>query len=248
MVDRKPVTSISSRSKRKLLHLIAKLVAHTTTPSLGRWRKLSDEELWAHIVSQVCVMGSAIPMEKLHRSDNRLAFQAALSLEALSTEANRATYIEGQLAKFNATRFRRKAALRLSAASTNPSIVQGSRVVLLHGLPRASADATREELLKRSKSLFKRKSVSDLMISLGLSHDVVALDQRVVGLLCARLGYNRKFSHLQASRSIYLSVEDCLRDVCEEASISLGTLDRMLFGFAGLSAVEYLMDFDFGRA
>lgn len=247
MVGRKPVTTIQPETKRKLLHVIGKLASHAKTPALGRWKMLSDEELWSHIVSQVCVMGSAVPMEKLHRIGNRFEFESALSLRTLSTKRDKGTYIENQLAKFKATRFRNKAARRLAAAVANPSIVRGTRVVLLEGLPRDGPDATREELLKRSKLLFKRKSVSDLMITVGLSHDVIALDQRVVGLLNTHLGYNRKFSNLQSSRSIYLSVEDCLRGVCKEANVTLGNLDRTLFAFAGLTAVEYLIDFDLPR-
>lgn len=245
MVNRIPVTSLRPESKRKLLHLIASLSPHTKVPELGRWKAMSNEELWSHVVSQVCVMGSSIPMEKLKLSDHLPAFDAALSLKALTaTPQDRATYIEDQLVRYKATRFKKKAAHRLANAVANPLIVDSTRVVLLDGLPHGNADSVREELLKRSVGLFKRKSVSDLMIGVGLSHDVVALDQRVVGILNARLGYNRKFSSLQASRSTYLSVEDCLREVCKEANISLGKLDRMLFNFAGLTAIEYLMDFD----
>lgn len=244
MVDRKPVTTIQPETKCKLLHIIEKLAPQTKTPKLGRWKKLSDENIWSHIVSQVCVMGSAMPMEKLRRSDNSVAFESALSLSTLSTKRDKPRYIETQLAKFKATRFKNRAARRLAAAFANPSIIQEDRVVLLKGLPHGDPHAIREELLRRSKGLFKRKSVSDLMIAVGLSHDVIALDQRVVGLLSTYLGYNRKFSNLQSSRSIYLSVEDCLRSVCKEANVTLGNLDRMLFGFAGLTAIEYLIEFD----
>lgn len=245
MVNRKPVTSLRPESREKILHLITKLAPHTRTPALGRWKAISNEELWFHIVSQVCVMGSAVPMEKLEHKGNLPEFEAALSLKTLSTTTqDKAIYIEGQLVKFKATRFMKKAANRLADAVVNPKIVNGTRVVLLDGLPHGDADAVREELLKRSTGLFKRKSVSDLMITLGLSHDVIALDQRVVGVLNARLGYNRKFSSLQASRSVYLSVEDCLRSVCKDANVSLGNLDRMLFCFAGLTAIEYLMELE----
>lgn len=244
IVDRRPVTSIQADSKRKLKHLIRKLSPHTETPELGRWRELSNEELWARLVSQVCVMGSALPMEKLLKSGKQSAFEGALSLKTLTKVSAPSTYIETQLATFKATRFKKKAALRLSAALANPNIVSGRRVVLLDKLPQGNGNIVREELLLRTASLFKRKSVSDLMITVGISHDVIALDQRVVGLLNARLNYNRKFSYLQTNTAAYLSVEDCLRGVCEEAKISLGELDRMLFNFAGLSAAEYLMEYD----
>lgn len=246
MINSNPVTSLRPESKRKLLHLINKLVPHTKTPKLGRWKALSNEELWSHIVSQVCVMGSARPMEKLKQSSSRLEFDAALSLKSISNimQEDKSIYIEDQLKRFKATRFYNKAACRLAEATTNLKIVEGTRLVLLNDLPHGDDYAVREELIKRSIGLFKLKSVSDLMIALGLSHDVIALDQRVVGVLNACLGYNWKAPRLQNNRSIYLSVEDCLRDVCKDASISLGSLDRMLFNFAGLTAIEYIMHLD----
>lgn len=244
MVDRKPVTTIRDESKRKLRYVIEKLGRHTKTPELGRWKTLSDEALWSYIVGQVCVMGSAIPMETLEREGRRPDFNKALSLSTLAAKQDRVTYIAGQLKEFSATRFHKKAAQRLEAALGNANIVDSGRVVLLANLPEGKPDEIREELLKRAESLFRRKSVSDLMINVGLSHDVIALDQRVVGLLNTHLGYNKTFDRLQSSRALYLSAEDCLRDVCKEAGVSLGTLDRMLFNFAGLSAIEYLMGID----
>ncbi len=248
MVDRKPITTIRPESKRKLQYVIEKLGAHTQTPKLGRWQTLSNDELWRHIVSQVCVMGSAIRMERLEREGRSLAFDAALSLSTLSAKQDRVEYIAGQLHDFDVTRFYNKAAHRLETALGDPNIVRDSRVVLLENIPAGEPDDVREALLARSPSLFLRKSVSDLMITLGLSHDVIALDQRVVGLLNTHLGYNRTFDRLQASRALYLSVEDCLRDVSKEAGVSLGTLDRMLFKFAGLTAIEYLMGIDLPKA
>ncbi len=239
-VNRKPVTTIQPESRRKLLHVIEKLDGHTKPPKLGRWRTLSNNDLWGHIVSQVCVMGSAIPMETLDRDGRRPAFDAALSLPTLVAQKNRVAYIADTLKDFAATRFHKKAAQRLEAALSDKGIVEAGRVVLLDGLPAGKPDEIREELLTRSQSLFRRKSVSDLMITVGLSHDVIALDQRVVGLLNVHLGYNKTFDRLQSSRDLYLSVEDCLRGVCKEAGVSLGQLDRMLFKFAGLTAIGYL--------
>lgn len=245
LVKRKPVTTLQPETRRKLLYVIGKLAPHTPVPAPAAWKDLSDEALWNHIVSQVCVMGSALPMEKLEEDGNLSAFKADLSLATLMKMSNEEAYIESTLREYKATRFPKKAAQRLAAAFASPTIVQGNRVVLLQGLPRGSFDEVREELLERSKSIFKRKSVSDLMITVGLSDNVIALDQRIVGLLNKHFGFNRKFSSLQSSRSMYLSVEDCMRGVCEEAGITLAHLDRMLFRFAGLTAIEYLVSLEY---
>jgi thermostable 8-oxoguanine DNA glycosylase len=243
-VDRRPLTTIQPESRRKLLHIIDKLARHTDVPEFGRWKRLSSEAQWNHLVSQVCVMGSAAPIEEVKRGGNLSAFQDALSLAELDRRKYRPSYIEGVLKGFKATRFKKKAAKRIATAATTPTLVQNGKVVLLKGLPQGGVDDVRDELMRRSGGVFGRKSISDLMITVGLSDDVVALDQRIVGVLNDHLGYARKFGGIQASRPQYLSVEDCLRGVCHEAGISLARLDRALFEFAGLTAMEYLVRFD----
>ena len=75
----------------------------------------------------------------------------------------------------------------------------------------------------------------------GLSHDVIALDVRVVGALRRYCGYNLTAAQVQARRDVYLSVEDALRQVCREARAPLALLDRVLFQFSGMSAVEFAL-------
>jgi thermostable 8-oxoguanine DNA glycosylase len=91
---------------------------------------------------------------------------------------------------------------------------------------------------------FKRKSVSDYMITAGISHDVIALDVRVVGALKRYLGYETPVSRVQGSKKIYLSVEEALRDVCEEDRTTLARLDRTLFQFTGMSALRYVIEIE----
>jgi len=78
---------------------------------------------------------------------------------------------------------------------------------------------------------FKLKSASDFMIVVGLSHDVIAFDTRVVGILNDYFGLNLNVNRVQGSKTIYESLESALRDACERLGISLAHLDRMLFRF-----------------
>ncbi len=65
----------------------------------------------------------------------------------------------------------------------NPNVVKNGRIVLLNGLSHENDYAyIRNELIKRTR-YFKLKSASDFMISVGLSHDVIALDTRVIKIL-----------------------------------------------------------------
>ena len=88
--------------------------------------------------------------------------------------------------------------------------------------------------------VFKPKSASDSMIEVGLSHDVIALDVRVVGGLQKYFSYNLPASKVQEHRDVYLSMESALREVCAEAGASLALLDRALFQLGGMSALEFM--------
>jgi thermostable 8-oxoguanine DNA glycosylase len=104
----------------------------------------------------------------------------------------------------------------------------------------STAVAVRDVLMERCP-IFRMKSASDFMINAGLSHDVIALDVRVVGVLQRYLGYNLAPGNVQSRRRVYLSVEDALRGACERSSHSLAHLDRVLFKFSAMSALEFAL-------
>lgn len=80
------------------------------------------------------------------------------------------------------------------------------------------------------------------MISTGLCHDVVALDTRVVGVLQRYFGFNHEASAVQGKPELYFSVEQALREVCNEVKEPLARLDRVLFQFSGVSTLEFVIE------
>lgn len=96
--------------------------------------------------------------------------------------------------------------------------------------------------LLQSCPIFKLKSASDFMISTGLSHDVIALDTRVVGVLRRYFGFNHEASTVQGRPSLYFSVEQALRETCQEAGRTLALLDRILFRYRGVSTLEFVIE------
>lgn len=194
------------------------------------------------IVAQVCVMGSARGMEAMGKdNERREEFEEATSLSAWEQRRFNQDYLAGVLRKFRATRFHREAAGKLRLIVDVPTAVKRSNVVLLKDLPKSRyPNVIREELINRCPA-FKRKSASDFMITMGLSHDVIALDTRVVGALQQYLRYNFKAARVQGSKQIYLSVEAALRGVCKQVGGSLAILDRTLFQFTSMSAVQYVL-------
>ena len=78
------------------------------------------------------------------------------------------------------------------------------------------------------------------MINVGLSHDVIALDVRVVGVLRRYFAFNLAPSGVQGRRRVYLSVEQALREACPKRA-SLALLDRVLYSFSGTTALDFAM-------
>jgi len=131
--------------------------------------------------------------------------------------------------------------LAIVSVSQLPGVFQGHDLVLFEGLSHeGNPIQTRGEIIKRCP-IFHLKSASDFMINVGLSHDVIALDTRVVGILQKYLGYNLTPQHIQSHRGLYLSLEAALREFCREQNISLALLDRLLFRFSNLGAIELVV-------
>jgi len=241
-------TAISEESRTRLKRLLQRIAGSANVPALGKWRNMSSDDLWWQIVQQVCVMGSARGMEAMAQDKKRkAAFKEETSLRNWKRHRFDAKYLAGVMRAFAATRFHRRAARTLQKITNTRTAVRGGHVVLLENFPRVRDVNVRRDALMIRCPVFKRKSASDFMISVGLSHDVIALDQRIVGTLRKYLGFNLPFQRVQASRAIYLSVEATLRIVCREAGSSLAILDRALFRFEGMTAIQYIIEHGLDR-
>jgi len=227
-------------SFHRLLRMVGPYV--NLEPLRSGWR-LGQARVWECIVSQVCVSGSALGMERLTAEPERFKeFKQATSLPALALGSFRASHLAAVLRRFKATRFHNQAAKRLLKVIRTPTVVQGDRCVLMGQVPRTDDYRTIREALLASCPIFKLKSASDFMISTGLCHDVVALDTRVVGVLQRNFGFNLEAAVVQGRPELYLSVEQALREVCDEAGESLARLDRILFQFSGGSTLEFVVE------
>lgn len=208
-------------------------------PPLGSYRTMTREAVWWALAGQVCVMGSAGHWERAQASSATSdKFKKALSLSVVATHPRIKSYLEDTLREFSATHFPRKAAAKLAQALRTQTVFRNGRVALFRGLTHNDDPAeVRDKLVKRCP-IFRLKSASDFMISVGLSHDVIALDTRIISTLRACCGFDHTSERVQSSRDLYLSVEPALREFCREQRMSLALLDRLLFQFSNLSAVE----------
>ena len=122
-----------------------------------------------------------------------------------------------------------------------PTVFKNGKHVLFEGLSHADDTIqTRDEVRRRCPG-FNLKSASDFMISVGLSHDVIALDTCVIGFLQKHLHYNIDSVRIQADRKYYFSLENELRKYCREQRVSLALLDRLIFNLSALSVVDFVI-------
>lgn len=229
---------LAASDRRRLHKIIQVLGPHTRLESIDCYKDFDDDKWWRLLVGQVAVMGGSRGWDQARKNP---AFEQAIALNQCLAAPNAAKYLESVLQKHGATRFWQKAADKIAEAVKNNDVVRAGHIVLCEGLTSATPrDKVRAELMSRS-SLFKLKSASDFMISVGLSHDVIAFDARVVGLLREAFGLDVETSRVQGNRLLYRSLESTLREVCDEIGSSLALLDRLIYQFRGTPAMSKLL-------
>jgi thermostable 8-oxoguanine DNA glycosylase len=237
-------SSINKTDSEILNRIVRFFGEYVRVEPIGRYRKMTPEAVWLQLVGQVCVMGSARHWERLHSDQaTSMRFKAAISPSLLHRKRNPASHLARILSDFSATRFPNKSAKRLESVLHSSSIFRCDDLILFDGLSHnADATQTRDALISRCP-IFRLKSASDFMITVGLSHDVIALDTRIIGVLQKWFGYNLPPTRIQSHRGIYLSLEAELRDFCQEHNISLALLDRLLFRFSNIGAIELVVKY-----
>ena len=239
-------TYLSEEDIDKLEKIKKYLVGKVKLPKLGSYLSLNDKELWIKIVVQFCVMGGTRMIGNLEKDKIRYAeFKKKIDLNNLKliVEGDRLNYIDNILKDFKATRFHYQQAKKIDNILKNPKVVNKGHILLLDGLSHAHPDfmKVRAELMERNP-YFKLKSASDFMIDVGLSHNVIALDTRIVGILKDYFGLNLDVNRVQGNKTIYESIERAIRNACEKLGISLAHLDRMLFRFSGKDTIAFILE------
>lgn len=235
-------TVISDADEQLLTKSLELFSPFVTLSKVGRYLRMGREEVWQHLVSQVCVMGSARHMERLQTDLGvKKDFEKAISLRTTERQKRPKNYIRNVLKKYAATRFPDRSAKSLKSLLKTNTVFDGRGVTLFRGLShKDNPIRLRHELTQRCP-IFRLKSASDFMIEVGLSHDVIALDTRVVGVLQKYFGYNMSPSQIQGSERLYNSLEEAFRQICSRHGFSLAILDRVLFRYSVVSAFELMV-------
>jgi hypothetical protein len=207
--------------------------------------QVDDEKIWQGLIGQILVRGGARPLESL-TCERKRELQEQTRLSKLLGEPDPYSFLKNLLAVSpRPTRFPKKAAKAIVELLNNDKVVNRNecRIVLLDGIDkqRQSPQEIRRLLMQRTG--FGPKSVSDLMIVLGISHDVIAFDTRIVNTL-VKWGVfsdwegDRLKNIVQECEPIYTALEAEIRKVlaefpsmncCDIKHMCLAFFDRVIF-------------------
>ena len=218
--------------------------------------KENPDEFWVrYLVGQFCVMRSVRPWEKLVNGSNWEAFCKKMCLSELVGQHELFEYLTNVFEEFKPTIYWKKAADRIARFVKNTDVVTNGKLILFDGLEGLDEDDRRSKLLERTRHFFKTKSISDLMIEIGMARDFIAFDTRIVGFLIDYLKLRlepdvlgateeekraKLIAKIQSDEVLYKKMERELLEICNDIGIPLGLLDRILFNSIKMSALQYV--------
>jgi hypothetical protein len=222
-------TYISPASANKLVRLGRRFLATIPAPNLGRWRKLTDGQLWVDVLGQLAVAGGAGGGKRLKQRLSGREDEWYTKLSAAPSA--RASRIHHELV---AAGVRFVAANRAASAKTKAALANFNTLQIAGG-PRAfffqlthKSEPERISYMRTNLRYVKHKGARDLLIGLGAVQDAIALDVRWKNIL-ERVGVTVP-ENFQRSRSVYERLEqEILENVCKPLGVTGAHLDRVFF-------------------
>jgi hypothetical protein len=215
----------------RLVHVVERFRHEVQVPAADCWKKIGNGDLWASVLGQIAVVGSA---------NSGLALKAELGSDLDSWwEYLRAASAQSRRAEIH-TKLRKAGVRYVRAESTacekTKAAVYDFEIMESHGGPRryfeqlasVPVEFWRIAVVAGELAYIKNKGARDLLIELGLVQNAIAFDTRLKAVL-QRLGANLP-EDLTSNPACYKSLEqELLSKVCIPCSITGGHLDRILF-------------------
>lgn len=223
------VRYISPASARKLIAYGQKFLPTVPAPRVGHWRSRTDGQLWAAVLGQVAVAGSAGGGDRLKGNLEDRADEWYSSL--LARTKTRAASIHAELVKAGV----RFVAEDAPAGRKTLAALSNFKTLAEAGGPRAfftevakKDERSRIKFVQTKLRYVKHKGSRDLLIGLGAVEHAIALDVRWKNIL-ERVGV-RVPKNFQTSRAVYEQLErELLECVCKPLGATGAHLDRAFF-------------------
>jgi hypothetical protein len=192
--------------------------------------------LWRTVLSQIVVVGSAAPGERLQREPNMAMKVAIRRLKKCHSDAALQKYLHEFLAMLGTRYVSKKKGWEKDKKAR--AAVCNFRALMKAGGPRkffkrVAAFPTEQERIqflsnRETFQYYGKKGARDTLIELGLAKECLALDARILGLL-EKVGVEIKRGSLDRD---YERIEgELIAKVAKPLGISGARLDRVLFQY-----------------
>lgn len=221
---------ITASSVKKLKTLVHKYKSEVPAPIEGNWQQKSDEELWAAVLVQIAVVGSAASGQALKEvlSGKEAWYERLLSMAPKTrSKAIHEAFREAGVRYASSTLAECR---KTSAATYNFDVLNsyGGPKSYFSKVAAVPDEHWRIAVVGDELSYVKNKGARDLLIGLGLVHRAIAFDSRLIKVL-EHVGVKIP-ADLAANKPKYKALEqELLKKVCEASDITGGHLDRILF-------------------
>lgn len=225
---------IRAAAVKKLIALVDRYKNEVESPVKDNWKTKDDGQLWAAVLGQIAVVGSAVSGISLSRQLEGQEQSWYIGLTSMSQKARQkeiheclrksgVRYVSADLQKCRKT----------PAATLNFELLQvyGGPLKYFQAVSKIPVEAWRIAVVGDELSYIKNKGARDLLIGLGLVQDAIAFDSRIMRVL-ELMGIDLP-SDIAEHKIKYKSLErEIIERVCVPCGISGGFLDRILFAKA----------------
>jgi len=216
---------------RRLQKVVERFKHAVQAPISGNWEQMTDAELWGAVLGQIAVVGSANSGEllKTELADDLDSWYGELR-SASPAERRKAIHKRLRSASVRYVTADEQTCRKSKSAAYNFDLLEayGGPRKYFANLASVPIEAWRVGIVSDEMIYIRSKGARDLLISLGLAENAIALDSRLQTVL-KNAGASLP-SDLATNRVKYKSLEqELLEKVCQPCSITGGHLDRILF-------------------
>ena len=221
---------VSKQAVTNLKKIVKKYKDEIDLPKVGKWKKMSDNDIWTAIVIQVVVVGGSAPRVKvkelLSSQENWYEHLLKLSPRKRRTEIHNILLSAGVRYVSESVGGYRKT----DALVKNLALLESleSPKIYLKRISKISDEAERVSAIIKDMSYIKNKGARDFLIGVGLIENAIAFDVRVKKVL--ELCGIELPNNLANDKSAYKELEtELIEKVCRPLEVSGSVLDRILY-------------------
>lgn len=221
---------LNQQTVKKLQQIVLEHKDAINLPKIGRWKSMSDSDIWLSIIGQVGVVGSSAPAEKMidELKGRKNWYEALIALKP----AQRRKEIHKILHSFGIRYVSEDSheCRKTHALLKNLALVEsyGGPKAYLERISRNPDEHERISAIIYDMSYIKNKGARDFLIGVGLIENAIAFDIRIKNVL--RACGAKLPDGLGSDKATYKALEsELIEKVCVPCGVPGAVLDRVLY-------------------